>query len=252
MPYSVDVFDNVMKDMITLCRPQVVLDIGPGDGKYGKMLRDIENATGLTIHKVCLEIDEEKVIKRFNLHSIYDEVINENAATIVKKLPTLTGDLVIAGDVIEHITKSEGIDLIEYLQYRYKYLFLVIPVNWISYSFEDYDHEAHISIWRPPDIARFAGGYCIERLSGASDRFLLCSINGIAVPPRDHFVVQDKNTREGRLAFDGDFEFGFLNAWGGVRRYGRAADSAGQGPFQRQLDLARRIARRFGLHARRH
>jgi hypothetical protein len=142
MPVSVNVFDNVMKEMVTLCQPEVVLDIGPGAGKYGRMSCDIENETRRSIRKLCIEIDKEKIIKRFNLNSIYNEIVNEDAATVVKRYPSFTGDLAIAGDVIEHMTKSEGVDLIEYLQYRFKYVFLVIPVDWISYAFEDYNHVA--------------------------------------------------------------------------------------------------------------
>jgi hypothetical protein len=211
MPISENVFDSVMKQMIALCQPEVVLDIGPGAGKYGRMLCDIEMERGRAIHKTCIEIANEKVIQRFNLHSIYNEIINDDAATIVKKYPSLTGDLAIAGDVIEHMTKSEGVDLIEYPQYRFKYVFLVIPIDWISYSYEDYDYESHISIWRTIDIERFEGGYCVERLTDSSDRFLLCSINGITIPRKDHFVVRNKSMTEAPPLYDANLEFGFLN-----------------------------------------
>lgn len=213
MPISENVFDNVMKQMIGLCKPEAVLDIGPGAGKYGRMLCDIENETGRAIHKICIEIDEAKIIKRFNLHSIYNEVINEDAATIVKRYSSLTGDLAIAGDVIEHLTKSDGVDLIEYLQYRFKYIFLVIPVDWISYSFEDYDYESHVSIWRTSDIQKFEGGYCVERLIDSRKKFLLCTINGLTIPAKDHFVVRNKNKEvaDHPLFHEADLEFGFLN-----------------------------------------
>jgi hypothetical protein len=126
MPVSANVFDDVVKAMIKLCEPSIVVDIGPGMGKYGDILKSIESETERKIHKICVEIDDEKIIKRFSLHNLYDRILNDDAADLAKKYPTLTGDIVVAGDSIEHLTKSEGIDLIEYLQYRFKYIFLII------------------------------------------------------------------------------------------------------------------------------
>lgn len=103
----------------------------------------------------------QRVVQRFDLRNLCDEVINEDAARLAKRYPALTGDIAIAGDVIEHLTKSEGVDLIEYLQYRFKHIFLVIPVDWVSLEYQDHRYESHIAIWRPADIARFAGSYCI-------------------------------------------------------------------------------------------
>jgi hypothetical protein len=196
--------------MIVLCGPAIVLDIGAGAGKYGKMLKDIEYETGSAIRKIAVEI-EGRIIDRFGLDSIYDEILNTDANSIVKVCPSLTGDVAIAGDVIEHLTKSQGADLVEYLQYRFKHIFLVIPTDYLSYTYEDYEHESHISIWRTADIARFEGGYCVERTSGGN-RFLLCSINGVRVPPEDHFVVRDGAASELSTSNEENIEFGFLNS----------------------------------------
>ena len=212
MPISVSVFDNVMKEMITTCSPDDVLDIGPGAGKYGKILQSIDAERASPMRKICVEIDDERVIQRYQLHSICDKVINEDAANLPKKYPTLTGDVVIAGDMIEHLTKSEGVDLIEYLQYRFKHIFLVIPVDWVSLEYADHQHEAHISIWRPEDIARFSGSYCVQRLIDDGHKFILASINSITLSPRDHFVVRDKIANTDRqLLYEEGIEFGFLN-----------------------------------------
>lgn len=212
MPTSASVFDHVTKKMMEICNPNKVLDIGPGAGKYGKMLREIEAERGKHIHKMCVEIDKEKIIERFNLSSIYDEIINEDASNLARKYPTLTGDIVISGDMIEHITKSEGVDLIEYLQYRFKHIFLVIPVDWLSLEWEDYEHESHISIWRPEDISRFNGAYCVQRLTKDGHKFLLASINSILIRPDEYFLVRDeKSVVNLPRYYEEGIEFGFLN-----------------------------------------
>jgi len=211
MPTSAIIFDDIVKAMIQLTAPRVVLDIGPGVGKYGHIIKSIELETNCVIQKICVEVENENVIQRFMLHELYDEILHEDAAVLPKRYPMLTGDIVVAGDVIEHLTKSEGIDLIEYLQYRFRHIFLVIPVNWISLSWEDYGHESHVSIWRIKDIENFEGGYCVERLTESGDRFLLGSVNGIRVPVKDHFVVRDKIMNTQPKPVGTEIEFGFLH-----------------------------------------
>jgi hypothetical protein len=211
MPGSASVFDDIVVAMIRLAAPRVVVDIGPGMGKYGQIIKNIEVETNCTIHKICVEVDEEKIVKRFMLHDLYDEILHEDAANLPKRYPMLTGDVVVAGDVIEHLTKSEGIDLIEYLQYRFKHILLIIPVDWVSFSWEDYDHESHISIWRIKDIQNFEGGYCIERVIDSGHRFLLGSVNGITVPVADHLVIRDKITNSQLKPIGTEIEFGFLH-----------------------------------------
>lgn len=205
MPYSDEVFDAVMKAMIAKVDPDKVLDIGPGAGKYGFMLRAIESDRGRPIHKICVEIDAKHVIERFALDRIYDEIIHMDAAKLVKQRPTLVGDLAIAGDVIEHMTKSEGSDLVEYLQYRFRHIFLVIPVDWQVLDWEDHEHEAHIAIWRKEDFSRFEGAYCVERRSGDGHRFLLACVNSILLPATDWFVVRDAGPENDQI------EVGYFN-----------------------------------------
>jgi hypothetical protein len=124
----------------------------------------------------------------------------------------VTGDIVVAGDVIEHMTKSDGMNLIEYLQYRFKHIFVVIPVDWVTLSYLDREHESHIAIWRAKDAMNFEGGYCVERVLQSGNRFPLGAVNGIKIPVVDHFVVRDKVPMgHHSLPFGAEIEFGFLH-----------------------------------------
>jgi hypothetical protein len=219
MPVSLNVFDSKVKEMIRLCEPASVLDIGCGAGKYGKIVRSIEAETGRTIAKTCVEIEKETVIDRYQIDRIYNNVINDDAVALPIRYPRLTGDLAIIGDMIEHLTKSQGIDLLEYLQYRFRHIILVVPVDWVSFDYKDHLHEAHISIWRPVDIARFSGSYCVERLAKKNHRFVLAVINAITLSPRDHFVVRDASPPGADLpAGDQAIECGYLNREAGRPR----------------------------------
>jgi hypothetical protein len=194
MPFSAGLFDATVKRMLLACRPDTVLDIGPGAGKYGKMLREVEAELGKHITATCVEIDKPRVIDAFSLEALYDHVINDDAINIIRRFPAITGDLVIMGDFIEHLTKSAGRDLIEFLQYRFRHIFLVIPIDWISYDWHGHAQESHVSIWLPHDFQSLYGAYWIERPHVESGtRFLLCCVNGIKVKVEDHFVVRNGN-----------------------------------------------------------
>ncbi|MFC1701316.1 hypothetical protein ACFL1J_00985 [Pseudomonadota bacterium] len=112
--------------------------------------------------------------------------------------------------MIEHLPKSVGADLIEYLQYRFHHVFLVIPVDWVVYEFADFDHESHVSIWTLNDMNRFEGAYAVQLETEEGKRFLLCSVNGIVLATKEHFVVRDISNHE-KSDFLLDVEFGYLN-----------------------------------------
>ena len=146
-------------------------------------------------------------VEKFELDTIYDEIIHDNAVNIIRRFPALTTEVAVMGDFIEHLTKSEGRDLIEYLQYRCRHIFLVIPVDWVSFDWEGRPAESHVAIWRPVDFNAFEGAYAIERKhldENGEHRFVLAVVNGIRVPLDDHFVVVDDP--------DETRPFGYLNA----------------------------------------
>src|SRR4051794_7206525 len=222
MPYSMDVFDDVVRRILTMTRPASVLDIGPGAGKYGRIMREIDRKTATLTSLTCVEIDKKRVIEAFSLEKIYDKVINENAAKLIRNIPEITGDVAIMGDVIEHLTKSEGRDLLEFLQYRFKHVILVIPVDypslsWIGPDGTNHAQEAHVSIWLPSDFSSMRGAYCVERPADEF-RFLLCVVNGIRLKPSEQLVIKNvdpaappQNEPFCAVSSQHGIQFGYLN-----------------------------------------
>jgi hypothetical protein len=216
------VFDDVVRRISTMTRPARVLDIGPGAGKYGRIMREIDRKTATLTSLTCVEIDKKRVIEAFSLEKIYDKVINEDAAKLIRNIPEITGDVAIMGDVIEHLTKSEGRDLLEFLQYRFKHVILVIPVDYLSLSWigpdgTNHAQEAHVSIWLPSDFSSMRGAYCVERPADEF-RFLLCVVNGIRLKPSDHLVVKNADPAEPlekeafcAVSSQHGIQFGYLN-----------------------------------------
>jgi hypothetical protein len=60
---------------------------------------------------------------------------------------------VIIGDCIEHMRKSAGLDLLNFLIYRTGYTVLLVPENYVQDDWEGHAAEAHISTWTIHDFA---------------------------------------------------------------------------------------------------
>lgn len=149
MPYSLPFFDDVVNYLIKHIMVETCLDIGAGAGKYGKMVRQFHPGSRLT----AIEIDPT-YIEQFNLKDIYDNVLCQDATQLIEVL-TENYDLVILGDCLEHLRKSQGIDLLSYLLYHSRYLLIIYPEGLIQGSWQGHPQEAHISAWFPSDFINY-------------------------------------------------------------------------------------------------
>lgn len=150
MPYSSSVFDSIVKKIISFLNPKRCLDIGAGAGKYGLMIKRLRKNT----ISVGVEIESD-YIKKFKLKKIYKKVLHCNAADLIDRIQEDEFDLVTLGDALEHMKKSEGIDLLNFLVYRSKFILVVYPEKYIQNSIGGYKNEAHISIWNKKDFEIF-------------------------------------------------------------------------------------------------
>jgi len=102
-----------------------VLDLGAGIGTYSKLLRGKHRYLTHS-HWTAIEV-WEPYIRKYNLRSMYHEVYNEDIRTFdYKKLKWV--DLTFAGDVLEHITKEEAIDVINKVMGISRIAIISIPI----------------------------------------------------------------------------------------------------------------------------
>jgi len=101
-------------------QPKSVLDIGPGEGIYGKIVRKYSPTTEKL---VGVEI-WAPYIEQFKLLEFYDEVLVCDA----RIYPDFKYDLVILGDVLEHMTKEEAIALWKKVSKQAKYAIISVPI----------------------------------------------------------------------------------------------------------------------------
>ncbi len=154
MPYSDPRFDNKILDFLKQNKSGNYLDIGPGAGKYGKMIRSITHTASI----LAVEA-ESSYIDLFNLKEIYDEVINMRIEDFVRENPGFSTDIVIIGDCLEHLPKSNGLDLIHYLMYRSRFIIITFPSKYIQYDWDGVSSEAHYSVWSREDFLPFKHQY---------------------------------------------------------------------------------------------
>ncbi len=151
MPYSSPIFDDKVKEVLNFLQLGNLLDIGAGAGKYGELVKNLN----IGIKTVALEMEKD-YIEKFKLKNIYDEVWNISANELMKpNYYENNFDIILMGDVIEHMKKSEGIDLINFLIYRSKWIIIKFPHKYLQNSVEGYNSEAHLSVWSEKDFESF-------------------------------------------------------------------------------------------------
>ena len=150
MPYSDSIYDRLVCGVVKELRPQRVLDVGVGAGKYSGLVRGMCDAhlTGIEVHWPYLE--------QFNLADLYDEMWAFDVMDLVEYRRAISFDLVILGDVLEHLRRSDGMDLLDYFFYRSKHVIVVYPDLYVQEGDPwGNSFEAHISLWTPADFERF-------------------------------------------------------------------------------------------------
>ena len=113
-----------------------ILDIGVGSGTYYHYLNDIScKWEGIEIW--------EPYIAKYNLENFYDKIYNVDAKNF--DWSNKSYDLVIAGDVLEHMSKKDSIELINKALSHSKYCIISIPVVWYPQGALDGNHyETHV------------------------------------------------------------------------------------------------------------
>lgn len=167
MPYSSNLLDKKILKILNDIQPANVYDIGAGAGKYGLMIRkNLKSVERL----IAIEIDKD-YIERFRLGSIYDEVLCISANDLLNhRFYDTNFDTIIIGDCIEHLKKSEGIDLLNFLAYRSRWILIQYPTKYLQNTFQGKPQEAHISIWRETDFISFD---IKKTLKSGSQKFVL-------------------------------------------------------------------------------
>lgn len=148
MPYSADENNDFVLDTVKIINPSWILDVGAGAGKYGKLLAHPSR----TIRAVEIW---EPYINRFGLTSVYDEVYQED----VRDRTDFKYDLVIFGDVLEHMSKKDALTVWSRVKSQATWGMISLPiVHYPQGESEGNPYEEHVQDHVDPDDLRRSFG----------------------------------------------------------------------------------------------
>jgi SAM-dependent methyltransferase len=121
-----------------------VLDVGAGDGKWGKLLADLVPCC------VALEIWPDYV-KKYHLDNIYDDVI---LGDVIRFDMFKQFDVVIFGDVLEHMKRADAMTVTHRIKQAGVRAYLTIPISECIQDGKVYGnpYETHLDHWSHDDL----------------------------------------------------------------------------------------------------
>jgi hypothetical protein len=148
MPYSAPTFDETILKQLIALNPLSILDIGAGAGKYGKLLR-----SALPGCKIDAVEPTKAYIDQFELNSIYNTIYEMNIEEYLDKYPKHKYEVVIIGDMLEHLYRSKVIDYIDFLLYKTNWILCIWPTNLPQDDWEGNGYECHRSNFKLKDLS---------------------------------------------------------------------------------------------------
>lgn len=135
MPFSTQVFKRETIDFIKnkFNRTSTILDIGAGAGAYYDHLKD-------HFYKIDAVEVFEPYVEKYRLKEKYTNVFIQN----VLDFDFTYYDLIILGDILEHISEEDGVKLINRLYDKCNDLIIAIPYNSEQDAHFNNDFEKHL------------------------------------------------------------------------------------------------------------
>jgi hypothetical protein len=150
-------------------KPNTVTDIGPGEGTYARLFRPEHHGvwwTAIEIHKPY--VAKYKLKNTKTRTGMYDELHIEDVRESADHL--FHRDLVIAGDVLEHMERDDAVALLQRIERAGAWHILVsLPiVDSQQGEVDGNPHEAHVHQWDAKDMDQVLAslGGRVEKMHG--------------------------------------------------------------------------------------
>lgn len=146
MPYSDGQGKDVALDWYRMISPITVIDVGAGSGTYAKLMRAPADAIEVEDTRWTAIEAWAPYAEGFGLFHLYDQVV----AADVRALgwPTFQADLVIFGDVLEHMTTTEARAVLAEAKRAATNIIVSIPVLHLDQdAVNGNPFERHIDHW---------------------------------------------------------------------------------------------------------
>lgn len=149
---------NIIGTYIINKQPQKALDIGIGFGKYGFMLREFTDAWNGNYHHWKTIIEGIEIHEKYILahhHNIYNKIHIGDAVSTLSNLPN-DYDMIICGDMLEHLTENEGHMLLSLISHHSKFAMITTPKKMGKQgSVYGNIHETHKHEWDIKSLSKY-------------------------------------------------------------------------------------------------
>lgn len=161
MPHSSHLPVTLMLDHVVRLQPRRILDIGPGYGKWGFLVREaldfMPGRVDQSEWQVRIDGIDAFPYKSPLLDWVYDSVRVGGALDAIDDLRGY--DLVILGDVIEHFEKEDGLRLLGALLKWNRNALIATPLDFYQQEIAGNPFEQHLSVWTQDDFERWDYDY---------------------------------------------------------------------------------------------
>lgn len=155
MPYSGCEFDEVMQKIVHALAPSTCLDIGVGAGKTANMVK----AHVPKCKVFGMEAEPSYAGKFEQQWRLYEHVWVGDAVDLSLGKSAERFDLVVFGDVIEHMWHCMAFDLLRFWSARSKLLLVVWPIGFHQDAHGGVVHEIHRGF---PTLRDFANNSSLD------------------------------------------------------------------------------------------
>ena len=134
MPFSYSFHDPQVVQFVSGLKPKRILDIGPGAGKWGRLLAPLAERID------CVEI-HEPYVHQFKLQSIYHQVYVGNVMDF--SFEPHDYSLAIVADILEHLAVLDAQVLLERMRRVNLPVLVLVPYNYEQGECHDNPFEKH-------------------------------------------------------------------------------------------------------------
>ena len=168
MPVSIYHHVYLVSHLVSQLRPESVLDVGVGFGKWGHLFREMTDiaASSDDFTRYCrsgwkCKIDGIEGFEPYltDMHRfLYDQIHVGNMLEVIKTLGNY--DVIFMGDVIEHVEKDQGLQFLrDALDHANKAVILSTPAFEMPQHCATNALEDHRSVWTARDFKTFDRAY---------------------------------------------------------------------------------------------
>ncbi|KPU27736.1 hypothetical protein TR13x_04245 [Caloranaerobacter sp. TR13] len=156
MPTSYHGQISLILDFVLHEKPNSILDIGIGFGKYGVLLRELLDISKERYEKKYwkIRIDGIEGYEHYSnpiYNYVYDNIIIGDVRKVIKNIKNIY-DIALLIDVLEHFEKEEGKQVLYDILKICKVLIISVPAIPADQTYLDNDLEIHKSVWLPKDF----------------------------------------------------------------------------------------------------